>query len=98
MANLLPMLLPQLFGQNMNPNIRMSFMNPQMNQNQNSTNSAVGTPTDPSAATNEQSYATFSSGTQSNSSSNNQPNISAHRMGPTRLQFIVPGEQFDLYG
>ena len=96
MSNLLPMLLPHLFGQNMNQNIHMSFMNPQMSQDQNSANSAAGTPFDPTHATPEQSHVTFSSGTQS-SSSNNQPNISAHRMGPTRLQFIVPGEQFDLY-
>lgn len=83
MANLLPLLLPQLLNQQ---NIRITNSNTQAGGGAvlNPTNQTNANPSDP---------------TQQQQQFMPNPNNISQMIGPTtRLQFIVPGEQFDLYG
>ena len=88
MANLLPLLLPQLLNQQ---NIRITNLNAQ-------SQAAGGAVLNPTSQTNANPSDPTQQQQQQQQFMPNPNNIS-QMIGPTtRLQFIVPGEQFDLYG
>lgn len=91
------MLIPQLFGSNLNI----------INSRQNASNAPPIIPTQfplfqtTATHSNNNSQANTTSNTPNTSSTDpNQANSNRPQgaQGPTRLQFIVPGEQVDLYG
>ena len=86
MANLLPLLLPQLLNQQ---NIRITNLNTQSQAaGLNPTSQTNANPSDPIQQQQQQQQQFMPN-----------PNNISQMIGPsTRLQFIVPGEQFDLYG